>query len=255
MAAPTAPSAPPRPGPAPRPVPRVVTSAHPRTGSRLLRLYRTTIGKKAVMAVTGIVFLLFLIAHMIGNLKIFLGKADYNNYAHWLHTMGSPAIPDNWGLGIISVILGACVVAHIGSAVELALRARRARPVRYYGGRPKQGYASRTMRTGAILVALFIVYHLLDLTFRVANPKGILGDPYDNVVADFQNPLVTAFYVICLIVLGFHIRHGVWSALQTLGRSNARRQRAINIFAIVFSTVLIGGFLALPFGVVIGVVH
>lgn len=255
MAVPTAPSAPPRPEPVPRPVPRVVTSAHPRTGSRLLRLYRTTIGKKAVMAVTGIVFLLFLVAHMIGNLKIFLGKAEYNNYAAWLRTMGSPAIPANWGLAIVSVILGICVVLHIGSAVELALRARRARPVRYYGGRPKQGYASRTMRTGAILVALFIVYHLLDLTFRVVNPKGIAGDPYDNVVADFQNPLVTAFYVICLIVLGFHIRHGVWSALQTLGRSNARRQRAINVFAVVFSVLLIGGFLAVPFGVVIGVVH
>ena len=255
MAAPTAPSAPPRPEPAPRPVPRVVTSAHPRTGSRLLRLYRTTIGKKAVMAVTGIVFLLFLVAHMIGNLKIFLGKAEYNNYAAWLRTMVSPAIPANWGLGIVSVVLGICVVLHIGSAVELALRARRARPVRYYGGRPKQGYASRTMRTGAILVVLFIIYHLLDLTFRVVNPKGIAGDPYVNVVADFQNPLVTAFYVICLIVLGFHIRHGVWSALQTLGRSNARRQRAINVFAVVFSVLLIGGFLAVPFGVVIGVVH
>jgi succinate dehydrogenase / fumarate reductase cytochrome b subunit len=255
MAAPTAPPAPPRPEPAPRPVPRVVTSAHPRTGSRVLRLYRTTIGKKAVMAITGIVFLLFLIAHMIGNLKIFLGKAEYNNYAAWLRTMGSPAVPANWGLGILSAILGICVVLHIGAAVELALRARRARPVRYYGGRPKQGYASRTMRTGAILVALFIIYHLLDLTFRVVNPKGIAGDPYDNVVADFQNPLVTAFYVICLIVLAFHIRHGVWSALQTLGRSNARRQRAINLFAIVFSALLIGGFLAVPFGVVIGVIH
>jgi len=232
-----------------------VTSAHPRTGSRALRLYRTTIGKKAVMAVTGIVFLLFLIAHMIGNLKVFLGKGEYNSYAAWLRTMGSPAIPDDWGLGILSVILGICVVLHIGSAVELALRARRARPVRYYGGRPKQGYASRTMRTGAILVALFIVYHLLDLTFRVVNPKGIAGDPFDNVVADFQNPLVTTFYVVCLIVLGFHIRHGVWSALQTLGRSNARRQRGINIFAIVFSVCLIGGFLAVPFGVVIGAVH
>jgi succinate dehydrogenase / fumarate reductase, cytochrome b subunit len=192
---------------------------------------------------------------MIGNLKIFLGPAEYNNYAHWLRTMGSPAIPANWGLGIISVILGICVVLHIGSAVELALRARRARPVRYYGGRPKQGYASRTMRTGAILVFLFIVYHLLDLTFHVINPKGIASDPYANVVADFQNPLITTFYVVSLIVLGFHIRHGAWSALQTLGRSNARRQRTINVSAIVFSVLLIGGFLAVPFGVVIGVVH
>lgn len=253
MAAPTAPPAPKRPDA--RPAPRVVTSAQPRPGSRLLRLYRTTIGKKAVMAVTGIVFLLFLIAHMIGNLKIFYGRAEYNAYAAWLRTMGAPAVPHRWALTIIEIVLVACVLLHIGSAVELALRARRARPVRYYGGRPKQGYASRTMRAGAILVVLFVVYHLLDLTFRVANPKGIAGDPYDNVLADFRNPVVTIFYTVALIVLGLHIRHGVWSALQTLGRSNDRREKTINVIAIAFAVVLTAGFLAVPFGVVIGVVH
>ncbi|HEX6450087.1 MAG TPA: succinate dehydrogenase cytochrome b subunit [Trebonia sp.] len=253
MAAPTAPPAPKHPDA--RPVPRVVTSAQPRTGSRTLRLYRTTIGKKAVMAVTGIVFLLFLIAHMIGNLKIFYGRAEFNAYAAWLRTMGAPAVPHRWALTIIEIVLVVCVLLHIGSAAELALRARRARPVRYHGGRPKQGYASRTMRVGAILVTLFVIYHLLDLTFRVANPKGIAGDPYDNVVADFNNPVVTIFYAVALIVLGLHIRHGVWSALQTLGRSDDRREKAINVFAIAFAVVLIGGFLAIPFGVVIGVVH
>jgi succinate dehydrogenase / fumarate reductase cytochrome b subunit len=233
----------------------VTTSSKPRNGSQLLSLYRTTIGKKAVMAVTGIVFMLFLIAHMLGNLKIFLGRADYNNYAAWLSTAGAPALPHNTLLIVIGAVLGISVALHIGSAVELALRARRARPVKYAGGRPKQSYASRTVRTGAILVFLFIVYHLLDLTFRVVNPKGIAGDPYDNVVADFKNPWVTAFYVICLLILGLHIRHGVWSATATLGRNTARRQQAINIFAIAFATVLIGGFLTVPFGVVIGVVH
>ena len=253
MAAPTAPPAPKRSDQ--RPVPRVVTSAQPRTGSRVLRLYRTTIGKKAVMAVTGIVFLLFLIAHMIGNLKVFYGRADYNAYAAWLRTMGAPAVPHRWALTIIEIVLVACVLLHIGSAAELALRARRARPVRYHGGRPKQGYASRTMRTGAILIVIFVIYHLLDLTFRVINPKGIAGDPYDNVVADFSNGWVVAFYTICLLVLGLHIRHGVWSALQTLGRSNARRQQAVNIFAIATSVLLIAGFLVVPFGVVGGLVH
>jgi succinate dehydrogenase / fumarate reductase cytochrome b subunit len=236
-------------------VPRVVTSAQPRTGSRALRLYRTTIGKKAVMAVTGIVFLLFLIAHMIGNLKIFYGRADYNAYAAWLRTMGAPAVPHGWALAIIEIVLVACVLLHIGSAAELALRARRARPVRYHGGRPKQGYASRTMRTGAILIVIFVIYHLLDLTFGVINPKGIASDPYNNVVADFNNGWVVAFYTICLLVVGLHIRHGVWSALQTLGRSNARRQRAVNIFAIATSVLLIAGFLVVPFGVVGGLVH
>jgi succinate dehydrogenase / fumarate reductase cytochrome b subunit len=192
---------------------------------------------------------------MIGNLKIFYGRADYDAYAAWLRTMGAPAVPYRWALTILEVILALCVLLHVGSAMELALRARRARPVRYYGGRPKQGYASRTMRVGAILVVLFVIYHLLDLTFRVANPKGIAGDPYDNVVADFHNPVVTIFYAVCLIVLGLHIRHGVWSAMATLGRSNDYREKAINVFAIAFSLVLTIGFLVVPFGVVIGVVH
>lgn len=238
--------------PGPRPV---VTSARPRTGSRLLRLYRTTIGKKAVMAVTGIVFLLFLVAHMIGNLKIFIGEADYNAYAAWLRDAGAPALPHRTLLTAIEVVLVVCLVLHVASAAELALRARRARPIGYAGGRPRQGYASRTMRTGAILIAAFVLYHLLDLTARVANPKGVSGDPYQNVVADFRNPFVTTFYVVCLLVIGLHVRHGVWSALQTLGRSNARRQRPINVFATVFAVLLVGGFLAVPFGVVIGVVH
>jgi succinate dehydrogenase / fumarate reductase, cytochrome b subunit len=221
----------------------------------LLRLYRTTIGKKAVMAVTGIVFVLFLIAHMLGSLEIFLGKTDYNSYAAWLRNAGAPALPNRTLLTAIEVVLVICVLLHMGSAAELALRARRARPVRYAGGRPPQGYASRTMRTGAILIVIFVIYHLLDLTAGVLNPKGAPGDPYDNVAADFRNPFVTAFYVICLLVIGLHIRHGAWSALQTLGHSNARRQPAISVFAAVLAVVLIAGFLAVPFGVVTGVVH
>lgn len=217
------------------------------------------------MAVTGLVFLLFLTLHMLGNLKIFLGRADYDHYAAWLRTMGAPAVPHRFILTAIEVILVACVLAHVGSAAELALRARRARPVRYQGRlpgsrrpgsrRPGQSYASRTMRTGAVLIVLFVIYHLLDLTARVLNPKGVTGDPYANVVADFRNPLITAFYAICLLVIGLHVRHGIWSALATLGRSSARRQRAINVIAISYAVLLTGGFLAVPFGVLTGVVR
>ena len=239
---------------APTVPPPIRTSAQPRPGSRLIRLYRTTIGKKAVMAVTGIVFLLFLIAHMIGNLKIFVGKADYNSYAAWLRDAGAPALPHRALLTAIEVILAISVALHVGAATELAIRARRARPVRYSGGRPKQGYASRTMRTGAILIVIFVSYHLLDLTARVFNPRGIVGDPYDNVVSDFRNPWITVFYVICLLVLGLHIRHGVWSALATLGRNSVRRQKSINLFAVAFSTVLIAGFLAVPLSIAFGMV-
>jgi hypothetical protein len=110
-------------------------------------------------------------------LKIFYSKADYNAYAVWLQSMGAPAVPHRWALTVIDIVLGVSVALHIGSAAELALRARRARPVRYAGGRLRQGYASRTMRTGAVLVVIFVAYHLLDLTFLVINRKGIAGDP------------------------------------------------------------------------------
>jgi succinate dehydrogenase cytochrome b subunit len=158
-------------------------------------------------------------------------------------------------LTAIEVVLTVCVLLHTGSAAELALRARRARPVRYAGGRPPQDYASRTMRTGAVLIVIFVIYHLLDLTARILNPKGTPGDPYDNVVADFSNPFVTAFYVVSLLVIGLHVRHGAWSALQTLGYGNARRQQALRVFAALFAAVLTAGFLAVPLGVVTGVVH
>jgi succinate dehydrogenase / fumarate reductase cytochrome b subunit len=110
------------------------------------------------------------------------------------------------------------------------------------------------MRWGGVIVGLFIVYHILDLTLGVANPEGHDSTPYDRLVASFSNPFATAFYVIALILLGFHLRHGIWSATQTLGQSNKRRERTVNAFALVFSVVLIGGFLLTPFAVLLGVI-
>ncbi|WP_245158949.1 succinate dehydrogenase cytochrome b subunit [Blastococcus sp. TF02A-35] len=211
--------------------------------------------KKAVMAVSGIVMVLYLIAHMIGNLKVYTGRDSFNHYSEWIRTIGAPALPEQTALTIIRVVLLAAVVAHFWAAVSLWRQARRARPERYVTKKAvAQSYASRTMRWGGVIVLLFIVYHILDLTMGVVNPEGHDASPYDRLVASFSNPFITAFYVISLLLLGMHLRHGIWSATQTLGQSNRRRERTVNAFAIVFSTILIAGFLIVPFSVLFGLV-
>ncbi|RBY95998.1 succinate dehydrogenase [Blastococcus sp. TF02-8] len=232
----------------------VVTVTH--AGRRTPKVAKTnSIVKKAVMAVSGIVMVLYLIAHMIGNLKVFTGRESFNHYSEWIRTIGSPALPHQTALTIIRAILLIAVIAHFWAAVSLWRQAKRARPERYVTKKAvAQSYASRTMRWGGVIVLLFIVYHILDLTMGVVNPDGNDSTPYDRLVASFSNPFITAFYVISLVLLGMHLRHGIWSATQTLGQSNRRRERTVNAFAIAFSTILIAGFLIVPFSVLTGLV-
>jgi succinate dehydrogenase cytochrome b subunit len=210
---------------------------------------------KIIMAVTGAVMLAYLVLHMLGNLKIFLGEQALDTYAAWLREVGEPALPGSGLLWIIRVVLLVSVIAHIVSATVLALRARRARPVRYAHRRPvSTGYAARTMRWGGVIILLFVIYHILDLTTGTLNPNGVHGQVYDNVVADFSRWYVTLAYTVAMIALGFHVRHGVWSALQTLGRSSDPYQVRYKAIALVFAVVLIAGFLAVPFAVQLGLV-
>ena len=211
--------------------------------------------KKIVMAVSGILMLLFLIAHMVGNLHVFQGAKSFNSYSEWLRTVGEPALPPRTLLTIIEIVLVVAVVAHMWSAISLWRQAKRARPQAYVTKKSvAQTYASRTMRWGGVIIALFIVYHLLDLTFGVANPAGTDATPYGRLVASFQNPFATTVYVITLLLLGMHLRHGIWSATQTLGQSNRRREKSVNIFATVFAVLLIAGYLVVPAAVVFGLV-
>ena len=211
--------------------------------------------KKVVMALSGIIMLLYLIAHMIGNLKAFAGRESFNSYSEWIRTIGEPAVPAQTTLWIIRLVLVVAVVAHFAAAVSLWRQARRARPERYVTKKPvAQSYASRTMRWGGVIVLLFIVYHILDLTVGAVNPDGTGTTPYDRLVAGFSNPFVTAVYVIALVLLGMHLRHGIWSATQTLGQSNRRREVTVNAFAIGFSTLLIAGFLLVPFSVLFSII-
>jgi succinate dehydrogenase / fumarate reductase cytochrome b subunit len=221
-------------------------------------LYGSSVGKKAVMAVTGAILVLYLVVHMIGNLKIFLGRTDFDHYAHWLRTIGEPTLPYRVFLTITEVVLAAAVILHMWSAVSLARRARRARPVRY-AARPaahENRYATHVMRYGGIVILLFVVWHLLDLTFGAVNPRGGDAEPYDKVVADFapSHWYVTVFYVIAVIMVGLHLRHGIWSAFQTLGWGRSRRYRGLRLLADTLAAVLVIGFVSVPVFVTAGVV-
>jgi len=215
----------------------------------------SSVFKKVVMAVSGIILVLYLIAHMIGNLKAFTGRESFNHYSEWIRTIGEPAVPAQTTLWIIRVVLLAAVVAHIWAAVTLWRQAKRARPQGYVTKKAvAQSYASRTMRWGGVIIFFFVIYHILDLTVGAVNPDGTDSTPYDRLVAGFSNPFVTAFYVIALLLLGMHLRHGIWSATQTLGQSNRRREVTVNAFAIAFASLLTLGFLLVPFSVLFGLI-
>lgn len=201
------------------------------------------------MAVTGVIMLLFLIAHMIGNLKIFAGRAAFNHYSAWLRTFGEPALPRRTFLTLLEIVLVLCVAAHAIAAAQLWRRSLRARPIGYAGRRVD--YSTRTMRWGGVILALFVIYHLLDLTFRVANPLGRAHDSYDNVVAGFSRWPITAVYTVALLALALHVRHGVASALTTLGVTT----RHGAVIATGTAALLIGGFLCVPYAVLCGAVR
>ncbi|MGY1813781.1 succinate dehydrogenase cytochrome b subunit [Blastococcus sp. SYSU D00820] len=216
----------------------------------------SSVFKKAVMAVSGIILVLYLIAHMIGNLKAFFGAEEFNHYSGWLRTLGNPALPGATLLWIIRIVLLVAVAAHIWAAVSLWRQAKRARPERYVTRKPvAQSYASRTMRWGGVIIIAFVVFHILDLTLGAVNREGHDSTPFDRLLASFQNPVVVAFYTIAVILVGMHLRHGIWSATQTLGQSNRRREVTVNHAATAIATVLTIGFLLTPFAVLFGIIE
>ena len=218
---------------------------------------RSSVSLKLLMAVTGLLLVGFLFAHMAGNLKIFVGAESFDHYAHWLRTIGMPLLPESWYLWIQRAGLTVALIGHIAAATILARRARRARPVRY-AHRPKvQGsYAARTMRWGGVIVLLFVIYHILDLTTGTLNPIGDRAHPYANVVADFAPDrwYVTLFYTLAVVAVGFHLRHGIFSAARTLGQQTPRGAFYANAVAVVLSVALVVGYLTVPFAVLTGLV-
>ena len=168
--------------------------------SWFLSFYRSAVGKKAVMAVSGIILFGFVLVHMLGNLKIYQGPEKLNHYAEWLREVGAPAIPYSGALWIFRLVLLGAVGLHILSATQLTLTNLKARPLKYRERKSIQAsYASRTMRWGGVIIALFVVYHLAHLTLGSAHPDFIPGDAYHNVVSGFQIWWVSAIYIVAQV--------------------------------------------------------
>jgi succinate dehydrogenase cytochrome b subunit len=218
-------------------------------------LARTAVFKKAIMAVTGVILFGWLVAHMVGNLKVFEGPEKYNHYAAFLREIGTPLVPESGVLWIARVVLLVSVGLHIWAATVLTLQNRRARPVDYEDRRGVQlDYAARTMRVSGYLIALYVVFHLMHLTFGNVHPHFIPSDPYDNVVRGFQVVPVALVYIVANVLLGFHLYHGLWSFFQSLGWSHPAYNPWRRHFAVTFSLLVSLGFISVPLAVLFGVV-
>jgi succinate dehydrogenase / fumarate reductase cytochrome b subunit len=215
-------------------------------------LYSTYVGKKYAMAISGAVLTLFVVAHMIGNLKLYLGAGSLDAYSAWLRHVGEPALPRQTLLWTVRIVLIAAVAVHIHAAYGLTLVNRRARPEAYRSPRDyvAASFASRTMRWTGIIVALFVVFHLLDLTWGTANPDFRAGDAYHNVVASFQRWPVAIAYIVANLALAMHLSHGAWSLFQSMGWV-VRGRRTV---AVGFAAVIAAGNVSFPLAVLTGVV-
>jgi succinate dehydrogenase / fumarate reductase cytochrome b subunit len=225
-------------------------------GHFLVRFWRSAVGKKWVMAITGIMLLGFVLAHMIGNWKVFLGKEHLNVYGEWLRDLGEPALPRSTLLWLLRIGLIGAFFGHIVAAYQLTRMNQKARPTKYQSKRDyvAANFASRTMRWTGIIVALFHVFHLADLTWGSANPNFVRGDPYDNLFNSFDRPAVAIIYIVAMLALGFHIFHGAWSMFQSLGLNNPRWNIWRRYFAVGFAVLITVGNISMPLLITTGVV-
>lgn len=234
------------------------TTAVSKAGSGIwvLDFWRSALGKKAVMAVTGIGLFGFVFGHMLGNLKLYLGPDAINHYGEWLRTIGEPALPHGGFLWIARLGLIAIVVLHIVAATQVTLMSRAARPNQYEKkDYAIADYASRTMRWGGVIVLLFVIWHLLDLTLGMT-PGYVFehGKPYQNLVASFSRTPVAIFYIIANILLGMHLYHGLWSMFQTLGWNSPKFNAWRREFATAFAVIITVGNVSFPLVVMLGIV-
>jgi len=223
---------------------------------RVVHFYRSTVGKKVAMAASGAVLFLWIIGHMLGNLKTFQGPEHINEYAEGLRTVGGPFFGPGQLLWLIRLVIIACVAIHILAALQLWVLSRRARPVGYHTPPHLElSYASRTLRWGGVIIVLYVVYHLMHFTVGNVHPDFRPGDVYHNLVVGFQSWPVAAVYIVATGALGFHLYHGVWSALQTLGLNHARYNRYRRAVAAVVAVAVFAGFVSVPVAVLAGVLR
>lgn len=226
--------------------------------------YATAVGKKYVMAITGIMLLGFVFVHMIGNLKMYLGQEDFDHYAEFLRELLVPIMPRTVVLWLMRGGLLTAAFLHVHAAVSLTKLNREARSVKYQGPRDYQiaNFASRTMRATGIIVFLFLFWHLADLTWGWWNATGtsaadgefVRGEAYGNVVRSFERVPVAVLYIVANIALGTHLYHGVWSVFQSMGWNNPKFKAWRRHIAIAFATLIVVGNVSFPIAVLAGIV-
>jgi succinate dehydrogenase / fumarate reductase cytochrome b subunit len=221
------------------------------------RTTRSTIFLKLTMAVSGAIFILFVLLHMYGNLKAFAGHDAYNEYAEHLRTIGEPMLPRTGLLWVIRAALVVSLVVHVYAAATLWRRARAARTTRYVVKKNNHStLASHLMRWGGLTLLLFIIWHLLNFTIGKVNVTGgATSDPYNLLVDSFSVWWLTLIYLVAMAMLGAHLHHGVWSAAQTAGLTNTAHSRARwKTFGFVLAVIIAGGFSLVPIFVLAGVI-
>jgi succinate dehydrogenase / fumarate reductase cytochrome b subunit len=218
---------------------------------RVVSFWQSTNGKKVVMALTGVMMFLFVIGHLLGNLLVFAGRAQINVYAQFLHFDGTL-------LWLVRSILIVALVLHVVATVQLALRNKKARPIGYSRRDAiNSSYAARTMYWSGPIVLAFIIFHLLQFTAGYIHPEAtfIAGDVYHNLVTGFQVWWVSAWYVFAICLLGLHLRHGLWSMLQSVGLAHSlRKERVLKRVALIVAVLIVLGYLSIPISILMGFV-
>ena len=223
----------------------------------VMTLYRSSIGKKVIMAVTGLFLIGFIVFHLYGNLKVFEGPDTFNAYAEGLRTVGKPIFGHQHLLLLARVGLIASFALHIWSAVELSRQRQAGRPSNYVKHtKLESNYANLTIRWGGVVIFLFILYHLMHFTFGTPgiHPNFDPEDVYHNVIIGFQSRLATIVYIAAIIALGMHLYHGTWSMFQTLGFNNRVYDKPLRMLGAGLGAVVAIGYLSIPLAILFGIV-
>ncbi|MCH2149179.1 MAG: succinate dehydrogenase cytochrome b subunit [Phycisphaerales bacterium] len=221
---------------------------------RLLNFYSTNVGKKVVVAVTGAIMISFLLAHVYGNMHVYFGADEINEYSDWLRTFAEHIFGYGGFLWIVRVIVGGALILHVVTIIQLIARNRAARPVGYRKtSRRKRIIVGSTMALSGLIILFFIVFHILQFTtgtiqptpFHVDESNG-LGIVYINLYQAFQVWWIAGLYVFVMLLIGFHVYHGAWSMFQSLGMNNQDRNPMFRLIAALLAIGLFLGFSSVP---------
>jgi succinate dehydrogenase / fumarate reductase cytochrome b subunit len=223
----------------------------PARGAWLREVWRSSIGKKVIVAISGAILAAYVVLHVIGNLKVFQGTgadgAPIDAYAEWLRTVGEPAIPRGGVLWAVRVLLIAALILHVTGVIQLSRRNRAARPDGYKAARIQRSLSSRTMLAGGLILLGFVVFHILQFTTGTIDSDNFAqGAVYRNLYEAFQQPVFVAIYVAVPIVLGLHLRHALWSSTQTAGWDKPNRNPTIRRTSNFVAVAVAVGFASVP---------